>query len=164
MEKNKKIVIIVLSIAVFTVVALTIFSKTNNDSVVDNSYYTNNPYTGTSDFVDPDQEPETYGPSLPSFRNAEKIAEISSTEFLADMGKRISEYVFVVEPNEKQLYVLIDTIVNDGNKYVFTVEGGETKKQFKVEAYETRQGYANVFVDGNGPMNFIEPYYVPAEE
>jgi hypothetical protein len=139
-------------------IIFSIHSGLNSSSSEDTGFYEENLYTGGEDFVDPQQEPETFGPTLPSFRNGASLAEASNQDFAADVGARIAEYVSVEIPNEKEVYMLDRSLIVDGNRYSFTVEAGESKQQISIEAFKTRQGFANVYFDGDGPYSFSYPY------
>lgn len=162
-DKVKKVLVICLSVlGVFLILVLasrTVGPKTPEN----NSYYQKNPYTGTEDFVDPDQEPELDGPKKVSVRNSDKIYTNASKDFVGDINLIVSDYVAINYPEESVVYVLSASIYSIDNKYMFTVETEKDKKRFDVEAYLTEQDYAVVYINGEGPFDRFSPYFFPEE-
>ncbi len=162
-DRVKKVLVICLSVfGVFLIIILAnkgLGTKTPEN----NSYYQKNPYTGTEDFVDPDQEPELDGPKKVSVRNSDKIYTGNSTDFVGDINARISEYVVLNYVDESVVYILSDSIKVDDNKYSFIVETEKNKIRFSVDAYLNRQDYAVVYIDGQGPYDRFSPYFSPPE-
>ena len=162
-DRIKKVVILCLCVFGLFLIVLLANKGFGPKTPENNSYYQKNPYTGSEDFVDPDQEPELDGPKKVSVRNSDQIYTGTSTDFVGDINDRISEYVVLNYPEESVVYVLSNSVKSDDNKYTFIVETEKEKKQISVEAYLSRQDYAVVYLNGEGPFDRFSPYFFPEE-
>jgi len=162
-DKVKKVLIICLGVFGVFLIIILLNGVVGKKTPENNSYYQKNPYTGTDDFIDPDQEPELDGPKKVSVRNSNKLYTGTATDFVGEINDRISEYVTLNYLEETVVYVLSDSIKSDGNKYTFVVETEKNKDRFSVEAYLSRQDYAVVYINGEGPFDKFSPYFLPKE-
>lgn len=160
MSRKKLLLIVVLAVLTTAVLLLSFFSQTQPE---DNSFYEENPWTGSEDFVDPDQTEESYGIAKVSFRGGEQLEFLSSPTFAADVGQLVSDYVITKYPDERVVYVLEETITVSDNRYDFTIEGEATGIKLEATAYWTDQDYANLFIEDVGPINKFSRYYLPPE-
>jgi hypothetical protein len=161
---RKKIYIVgaVIGGVVFLFLLFTLVDTDNSPK--DNSSYVTNERSGTIDFVDPDQTPEGNNNSG-ILRNVGALSTASSSYIVGELSNRIKEYADANTPQEKAYYILDETIVIQNNRYTFKIESESKETTLSIELFVTRQGTANVYINGEGPFSEFNKYYkLPVEQ